>query len=177
MKRWCAIFSDFVQRANKGFFLLELQLSLFLVLLLLALLANVTGLGWQGWSRITADAELRDTGRYILNRLEKDIGVSSVSVKLDGAAGRKMLELQTLESKHVVHIYCDKKRLYRKILNLSGSGVNPLYINNVLIEEWKVEPVDTQCIIISFWLSYHNNRRYFQRLIYCHNGVIMGYEM
>ena len=175
MNKWYVISLGLKRKASQGFFLLELQLSLFLTMLMLTLLASGIGLGWQSWSRISADAELRDAGRYILNRIEKDISISSTAVRITGTAEKSCFDLQTVEGKHVIQIYCDKKRLYRKILNISGSGVNPLYINKILVEQWTVEPLDTKSILVSFWLSYNNNREYFQRIVHCYNGVIVDY--
>lgn len=176
MNKWYVISSGLQKKASRGFFLLELQLSLFLVMLLLTLLVSGMSLGWQSWSRISADAELRDAGRYILNRIEKDISVSSTAVRITGTAAKSCFDLQTVEGKHVIQIYCDKKRLYRKILNISGSGVNPLYINKILVEQWTIKALDSKSVLISFWLSYNNNnRQYFQRIVHCYNGVVVDY--
>lgn len=164
------------QRTKPGFFLVELQISLFLSMLLLSLLAGGVTLGWQSWKTISLDAELRDCSRYIFSRIDKDIGTSASSVSLNGS-GASQIEVQCLESKHVIRIYCERSRIYRKTLTRSGSGVNPLYINDILVENWNVQPVGNKSVLVSYTLRKNEHSQYFQQLIFCHNGYLKKSEV
>lgn len=178
MNRLCLICSRLKRRANLGFFLLEMQISLFVTILLLSLLAYGIGLGWRSWQTLSEEHELRDSSRYIMGRIEKDInlGATLVNVKKSGVAGKSILEINTLDAKHVIRIYCDQRRLYRKIITRAGSGVNPLYINNVYVYNWQANVVDDKKILIGYELKTGNSSQSFQELIYCHNGVVQIYE-
>ena len=121
---------------------------------------------------------MRDTSRYIMARIEKDINVSAslVNVKKNGVAGKSILEISMLDAKHVVRIYSDQRRLYRKIITRAGSGVNPLYISDVYVENWRADVVDNNKVLVGYDLIKGNRRLFFQQLIFCHNGVIKIYE-
>lgn len=176
MKRWSAICFSWNNKSEAGFLLVEFQAGLFLLFLLLPLLASGLGLSWQSWDRLNGEAELRDAGRYMLTRIEKDIGMNAVVVTIKGnnASGRAFLELQTLESKRMIRIYCEKQRLYRKILTTAGSGNNPLYINEVLVEGWQAARIDERSLLLSFELRKGKHKQSFSQLIYCYNGVVVN---
>lgn len=150
--------------------LLELQVSLFLTVILLMLLVSCMRLGWQSWNTLSSEIELRDVSRYMFSRLEKDIGIAAVSV--DVQKNGTVLELYTVENKQVIRFYCDKERLYRKVLTRAGSGVNPLYVNDIYVEQLRAERVDSRSLLVSYWLRAGTRREYFQSLIYCYNGVV-----
>lgn len=174
MKKCSAICLWWKNKAESGFMLLELQVGLLLLLLILPIIASGMGLGWQSWERLHREAELRDAGRYMLTRLEKDIGLNAVVVTIKGnnALGKAILELQTMESKRVIRVYWEKQRLYRKILTTAGSGNNPLYINDILVEQWQVERNDAKSLVLSFELRKGRHKQRFCQLMYCYNGVV-----
>lgn len=174
MKEWSAICLWWKNKAEAGFLILELQVGLFLLLLILPLVASGMGLTWQSWERLHREAELRDAGRYMLTRLEKDIGLNTAVVTIKGknALGKAFLELQTMESKRVIRVYCEKQRLYRKILTTAGSGNNPLYINDILVEKWQAERNGAKSLVLSFELRKGKYKQHFRQLMYCYNGVV-----
>ncbi|EJX03582.1 hypothetical protein EVA_08312 [gut metagenome] len=154
---------------------MELQVGIFLLLLLLPLLACGTGLCRQSWERLYCEAELRDTGRYMLTRMEKDVGLyaATVTIKRSSSPGRRFIEIQTLESRRVIRIYCEGQRLYRKILTNAGSGNNPLYVNGLLVEQWQVARADDHSLVVSFELQKGRHKQSFKQLLHCYNGVVV----
>lgn len=174
MKKWSAICSLWKENSSSGFLLLELQAEMFLLLLLLPIIISGMAMSWQSWERLQGEAELRDAGRYILNRLEKDICLNAeiVTIKKNNAGNSKFIELQTMERKRVIRVYWEKQRLYRKILTTAGSGNNPLYINDILVEQWQVEKADAKNLVLSFDLHKGKHSQSFRQLMHCYNGVV-----
>lgn len=163
---------------NRGFFLLQLQLSLAAAAFLGALLCTFSVGFLREWREVRSQTNLRDTGRYILSALEKELGYESVSVNIYRENdGKDAIKCESHYGNKAVAFLWKTPYLYKRTKTGSGIGTNPLYVNGYYVKDWKVKRVSEKLLLISFFLEKNSGKHLFRQLVYCGNGLVNDAEM
>lgn len=172
MGKWCLISS----RRHKGSLLLEVLLGFVVVsIAIMVFSARATQL-FSSWQRMERDTELFDAGRYMLTKLERELSISSTSVSI--LNGNK-LNITTEWGERKLEIFLQpvfsgavEDGLYMRTITNDGSGVNPVFIRDCFVDNWRVERISDKEIFVSFDLYKDQRRKTFARIFYCVNGEV-----
>ena len=172
MGKWCLISSQH----HKGSLLLEVLLGFVVVgIAVMVFSARATQL-FSGWQRMKTDTELFDAGRYMLTKLERELSISATSVTVSNG---KRLYIVTENGKRELEIYTQlvlkdgiDDGLYMCTITNDGSGVNPVFIRDCFVDNWRVERISDKEVFLSFDLYKDQRRKTFSRVFYCVNGEV-----
>lgn len=73
-------------------------------------------------------------------------------------------------------IYWDKQKLLQKTTTNTGSGVNPLSLEEVQVKEWQVQAVDSKRATLSFLLCSKSRSLRVKQQLYFYNAEVIGDE-
>ena len=173
--RYCSILFG-RNRKQAGFLLAELQISVAIMAVLVAVLYSDFCQLLQGWQKMFLDIQLQDTGRYMFSILEKDLCYEGQLITLgkDGLGNPKI----TCQTGHAGKTYTytwESKSFYKSTKTTGTSGKNPLFVPDVYVVDWQVAKIDERFLKMNFVLEKQGRRRNFERVYHCFNGVI-AYE-
>lgn len=156
---------------HKGFLLNEVLLGMVIVSVVTLLFGRNVVTIFTGWQRMQTDGELLDAGRYMLNKIERHLTLESTSVTI---TDRITIDCLTEYPDKTTKLYINSANggLYMQTKTLSGKGVNPLFIRDCNVTNWRAERISDKKILISFTLTKNNRSKDFVRLFYCVNGVV-----
>lgn len=166
MKKICSIFT----RRHKGFLLSEVLLGMVIVSIAVLLFGRNVMTIFTGWQRMLTDGELLDAGRYMLNKIERHLALEATSIKI---TNQNTLECLTGFGSKTTKIYFvaeGVEGLYMETNTLEGVGVNPLFIRDCNVSNWRAERIGPKKILVSFTLTKKDRSKDFVRLVYCVNS-------
>ena len=172
MGKWCLTFSQ----RHKGSLLLEVLMGFVIVSIGVMVFSTKAVQLFHAWQRMETDVELLDAGRYMLTKLERELSISTVDIRI---VGNTKLEIKTEYGHRDLEIYTTPMLLVPKIYDLylrttteEGSGVNPLFIRDCGVQNVSFERISDKEIFVKFDLVKQERRKTFERLFYCVNGVV-----
>ena len=160
-------------RKEAGFLLAELQISVAVLALVVALLYGDFYRLMQGWQRMFLDMQINDAARYMGSVLEKDLCYEGSYIILsEDYRGRSKLVCQTGHAGKTYTYTWESKSFYKSTKTTCTSGKNPLFVPDVYVVEWQVAKIDERFLKMNFVLEKQGRRRNFERVYHCFNGVI-----
>lgn len=159
---------------SQGFVLLELVLSLLVAVFLALMLLKGLQLLLPSWTKIIQQTSLYNTGHYILNILDKNIGYDAVSITISrDSKGMPKILCQTTNGNQSFSFTCENKRIHKTITKGSSSGTNPLYTSSCLVEEWSINKLSNNQLLVELTLKQDKESCQLSRRITCLNGSII----
>lgn len=159
-------------RKQNGYLLLELLCSLFFGgAALLVLLRTMSGM-LAGISQLREELLLESARRHLTTQLERTLALDTTQVTI---RGNKISCISLRGSKKYL-IYWEKQKLLLKTTTNTGSGVNPLSLEEVQVKDWQARAVDSKKAIISFSLNSKNKSLSVRQQLYLYNAEVMGDE-
>ena len=160
-------------RKEAGFLLAELQISVAILALVVALLYGDFYRLMQGWQRMFLDMQINDAARYMGSVLEKDLCYEGSYIILsEDYRGRPKLICQTGHAGKTYTYTWESKSFYKSTKTTGTSGKNPLFVPDVYVVDWQVAKIDERFLKMNFVLEKQGRRRNFERVYHCFNGVI-----
>lgn len=159
-------------RKQSGYLLLELLFSLFFGgVALLVFLRTMSGM-LAGISQLREELLLESARRHMTTQLERTLTLDTTQVTI---RGNKISCISLRGSKKYL-IYWDKQKLLLKTTTNTGSGVNPLSLEEVQVKEWQARAVDSKKVVISFALGGKNRSLSVRQQLHLYNAEVMGDE-
>lgn len=112
---------------------------------------------------------LDDASRYMFSILEKNLAYDARSIKI---TSKGVIKYNTIYGNKNIIIYLDNRKLYQKTITGTGIGVNPLFLENILISNWQVINKFDKYLLIKMTLYYGRHKKEFSKFIPCWNAVI-----
>ena len=163
-------------RKEAGFLLAELQISVAILALVVALLYGDFYRLMQGWQKMFLDMQINDAARYMESILEKDLCYEGKHITLsEDSKGRAKLICQTGHAGKTYTYTWESKSFYKSTKTTSTSGKNPLFVPDVSVVDWQASKIGERFLKLNFVLEKQGRRRSFERVYHCFNGVI-AYE-
>ena len=123
------LFSIYGGCREGGFLLAELQISVAILALVVALLYGDFQQIMQGWHRMFLDMQLQDAGRYMCSVLEKDLCYEGRLLTIgEDARGRAKLFCQTGHAGKIYTYTWENTAFYKSTKTTSTTGKNPLFV-------------------------------------------------
>lgn len=161
------------RKSRAGFVLLDVVFAFCILALLSVICSTASSRFMYYWQYQKQEIELQDAGRYMLNHLEKELGLNSHKVIINANG---IIKYQTIYGNKQIELYRNNGGLYKKTINAYSSGVNPLFLEKNTLVHWKVSIPKEKEILVQFTLKNGQRRKDFCGLIYCNNAVQCRYE-
>lgn len=159
---------------RQGFVLLEVAVVAAMICLAAAQFGRGALQVMENWHHLQTDAELNSAGLYMLDKLERDLCVDTVHLKIDG--DEMTATTNYGKRKHTYYLEPSGMGpsyvLYVQTETLDGVGVNPLFIRGCYLHNWQLAKVDGQRVYVSFDLLKENRKIKFARTFYLLNGSV-----
>ncbi|MCQ2381494.1 MAG: prepilin-type N-terminal cleavage/methylation domain-containing protein [Acidaminococcaceae bacterium] len=157
-------------RHHRGFILTEAMAGLAIMAIVLALFGSQVVRLFASWRNMRTDVELFDAGRYMLTKMEREICLDAVQITV----ANNIIDMQTKQGDRqvLVRYSAERKGIYQDTTTNEGTGTNPLFIRDCLVENWQVQKIDDKKISVKFDLVKNNRIKNFARNFYCLNGVV-----
>lgn len=135
-------------------------------------LLQTTGRAIAGSSRLREQLQLENARRHIMLQLEKTLGYDTIQVTIRG----NKISCVSLHGNKKYLIYWEKQKLLQRTTTNAGSGVNPLSLEEIQMQSWLVEAIDSKQLVISFVLGNKTRQQAVRQRIYCYNAEVIGDE-
>ena len=159
-------------RKQSGYLLLEVLCSLQLAAAALLVLLRTTSGGVESLVRVREQLLLENARRHITWQLEKTLALDAVKITIQG---QKIKCVSLLGNKSYL-IYCEKQKLLQKTTTGTGSGVNPLSLEEVQVRDWRVEALTGRDAVVSFTLSRGRQKLAVRQRLHCYNAEVVSNE-
>lgn len=156
-------------RRQKGYLLLELLFSLLLGSVALLLLLRLTSSTLANMQRVREQLLLENARRHLVMQLEKTLAFEATQVKITN----NKISCISLAGNKKYLIYAEKQKLLQKTTTGAGSGVNPLSLEEVAVQEWQVEASGSKQADISFKLCGSSQQLVVRQRVYCYNAEVI----
>lgn len=155
---------------KKGFVLTEVVGALAILCVITALCGSQIVKLFTSWQNMQIDVQLFDAGRYMLTKMEREISLNAVKIYVQD----NKIQMQTKQgSKEIVIRYNDEVAgLYQDTTTNLGTGTNPLFIRDCLVDNWQVAKIEDKKLRVTFDLTKAGRRKTFARIFYVLNGVV-----
>lgn len=164
----------FLSNKRKGFLLAELQVSVAILAIVVALLYSNFCQILQGWQRMFLDMQLQDAGRYMLSVLEKDLCYEGRLITLsEDYKGAPKIICQTGNAGKTYTYTWEGRSFYKSTKTTSTSGKNPLFVPDCQVIDWQAQRINDSFLKLSFVLQKQNRCQSFTQLFYCFNGSVV----
>lgn len=168
---WCGH-----NKGEAGFLLAELQISVAIMALLVAVLYSDFCQLLQGWQKIFLDLQLQDTGRYMYSILEKDLCYEGQMITItEDSLGKTKLICQTGHAGKSYTYTLSGRSLYKSTKTTKTTGKNPLFIPDCHVVDWQAERIGEKLLALQITLEKQGRRQEFRKLFHCFNGSV-NYE-
>lgn len=160
-------------RHHKGFLLTEVLLGVVITSIVVILFGRNIMSIFSGWRKMQIDGELLDAGRYMLTKIERHLGLEATGVRV---INNSTIDFSTEYPDKTIKLYIHSVNggLYMQTISREGTGVNPLYIRDCAVSNWRAERISNKEILVSFTLKKDNRTKDFVRLFYCVNGTVQN---
>lgn len=137
------------------------------MVLLQTLFSTVTGLG-----RIQEELLLENARRHLTTQLERTLSFDTTQVTIRG----NKISCVSLRGNKKYLIYWEKQKLLMKTTTNTGSGVNPLSLEEVQVKEWQVQAVGRHKAVLNYLLCTKNKKLRISQQLHCYNAEVVGDE-
>lgn len=168
--------STYSGRNNResGFLLVELQISVAIVAIVVAMLYADFCQVLQGWQKMFLDIQIQDTDRYMFSILEKDLCYEGQQIVItEDSLGKTKIICQTGHAGKSYTYSLTGRSLYKTTKTTKTSGKNPLFVPDCQIVDWQARRLDENLLVLKITLEKQGRRRDFQRLLHCFNGRVI----
>ena len=135
-------------------------------------LLQTTGGALAGISRTREQLQLEEARRHLTLQLEKTLGYDAVQITIKS----NKISCVSLHGNKKYLIYWEKQKLLQRTTTNAGSGVNPLSLEDIKLQSWQAEAVDSKPADISFVLCSKTKQLAVRQQIYCYNAEVIGDE-
>lgn len=156
-------------KRQKGYLLLELLFSLLLGSAALLLLLRITSNTLGNMQRVREQLLLENARRHLVLQLEKTLSFETTQVKIKD----NKISCISLTGNKKYLIYAEKQKLLQKTTTGAGSGVNPLSLEEVSVQDWQAKAVDSKQADISFKLCGSSQKLMVRQRVYCYNAEVI----
>ncbi len=159
---------------ERGFLLLELQITAALAALLVMLCYQDFCLLLTGWQHLRTDMYLRDAGRYMQSVLAKDLGyeASELTLRSDSKGIRKHISATNYAGKTFTYTL-ERNGLYKQTKTITTTGKNPLFVPDCKVTDWQVERLGEKIVLVQFTLAKDGRQQFFEQYLHCLNGRVL----
>lgn len=158
---------------RKGFILTEMLTGLAIITIVACVFGGQIIKLFTSWRNMQTDVEIFDAGRYMLTKLERELCLDAVEVFVT-ADNRLQIQTKQGAKQVVVRYNGERMGLYQDTTTNDGTGTNPLFIRDCLVDNWSVKKIDDKKIFVEFALQKNNRKKNFARIFYCLNGLTDG---
>ena len=152
-------------RKQSGYLLLETLCSLLLAAAALLVLLRTTSGGVESLVRVREQLLLENARRHIMMQLEKTLTLDAVKIVIR----EQKISCLSLHGNKKYLIYCEKQKLLQRTTTGTGSGVNPLSLEEVQVKDWQAEALTGRDAVVSFTLSRGKQKLAVRRRLHCYN--------
>lgn len=160
------------RQKQRGYLALELLFSLLLGSTALIVLLGTLGSTLAGLSRMREELLLENARRHITLQLEKTVAFGSTQVVIKG----NKISCVSLTGNKKLLIYQEKQKLLQKTTTGSGTGVNPLSLEDVQVRDWQAKARGEKQAAVTFRLCGQARELQVTQELYCYNGEVIGDE-
>lgn len=151
-----------------GYLLLDALLAVLAAAALLGFAVKATSDLGISLKTIQEQIRLQEARRHILAQLEKTLAYDATKIVLEN----NKINCVSLTGNKKLVIYNDKKALYQRTTTGEGTGVNPLSLEDVGVNNLQAAALDAHRLCLSFTLQVNERRRNVVQVIYCYNARI-----
>lgn len=159
-------------RKQSGYLLLEILCSLLLAAVALLVLLRTTSGGVESLVRVREQLLLENARRHITLQLEKTLTLDTVKITIQG----QKINCVSLHGNKRYLIYCEKQKLLQKTTTGTGSGVNPLSLEEVQVKDWRVEALTGKNAVVCFTLTRGRQKLAVRQRLHCYNAEVVNDE-
>ncbi len=161
-------------KKEAGFLLTELQVSVALMAILVALVYADFCQLLQGWQKMFLDMQLQDTGRYMLSVLEKDLCYEGQLIALtEDSLGNTKIICQTGHAGKSYTYSLSGKSLYKSTTTTKTTGKNPLFVPDCQVANWQAHRLGEKLLLLEITLEKQGRSQEFKQLLHCFNGSVV----
>lgn len=171
--RYCSILFG-RNRKQAGFLLAELQISVAIMAVLVAVLYSDFCQLLQGWQKMFLDIQLQDTGRYMFSILEKDLCYEGQLITLDkDSLGNPKITCRTGHAGKSYTYTLNSKSLYKTTKTTKTSGKNPLFVPGCNVMDLQAERLGEKLLGLEITLEKDGRRQKLSQIMHCFNGSVV----
>lgn len=128
------------------------------------LLRTISG-GVESLLRLREQLLLENARRHITLQLEKILTLDATKITIRN----QKISCVSLHGNKKYLIYCEKQKLLQKTTTGTGSGVNPLSLEEVQVKSWRAEALTSRDAVVSFTLSRGKQKVAVRQRLHCYN--------
>ena len=161
-------------RKQAGFLLAELQVSVAIMAILVAVLYADFCQLLQGWQKMFLDIQLQDTGRYMFSILEKDLCYEGQLITLGkDSLGNTKITCQTGHAGKSYTYTLSSRSLYKTTKTTKTSGKNPLFVPGCNVIELQADRLGEKLVGLQMVLEKDGRQKNFKQIMHCFNGSVV----
>ena len=161
-------------RKQAGFLLAELQVSVAIMAVLVAVLYTDFCQLLQGWQKMFLDIQLQDTGRYMFSILEKDLCYEGQLITLGkDSLGKPKITCQTGHAGKSYIYTLSSKSLYKTTKTTKTSGKNPLFVPGCQLMDLQATRLGDKLLGLQMVLEKDGRRQKLSQVMHCFNGSVV----
>lgn len=173
LERFFSIFSGCNNR-RAGFLLVELQISVAIMAIVVAVLYADFCQVLQGWQKIFLDIQIQDTDRYMFSVLEKDLCYEGQQIVItEDSLGKTKIVCQTGHAGKSYTYSLTGRSLYKTTKTTKTSGKNPLFVPDCQVVDFQAERLGENLLSLNITLEKQGRRQNFKKLLHCFNGSVI----
>jgi len=173
LERLFSIFSGCNNR-RAGFLLVELQISVAIMAIVVAVLYADFCQVLQGWQKIFLDIQIQDTDRYMFSVLEKDLCYEGQQIVItEDSLGKTKIVCQTGHAGKSYTYSLTGRSLYKTTKTTKTSGKNPLFVPDCQVVDFQAERLGENLLSLNITLEKQGRRQNFKKLLHCFNGSVI----
>ena len=173
LERFFSIFAGCNNR-RAGFLLVELQISVAIMAIVVAVLYADFCQVLQGWQKIFLDIQIQDTDRYMFSVLEKDLCYEGQQIVItEDSLGKTKIVCQTGHAGKSYTYSLTGRSLYKTTKTTKTSGKNPLFVPDCQVVDFQAERLGENLLSLNITLEKQGRRQNFKKLLHCFNGSVI----
>ena len=126
--------------------------------------------GVESLVRVREQLLLENARRHIIMQLEKTLTLDAVKIVIR----EQKINCLSLHGNKKYLIYCEKQKLLQKTTTGTGSGVNPLSLEEVQVKDWQAEALTGRDAVVSFTLSRGRQQLAVRQRLHCYNAEVVS---
>ena len=134
------------------------------------MLLRTTSGGVESLVRVREQLLLENARRHIMMQLEKTLTLDAVKIVIR----EQKINCLSLHGNKKYLIYCEKQKLLQKTTTGTGSGVNPLSLEEVQVKDWRAEALAGRDAVVSFTLSRGRQKLAVRQRLHCYNAEVVS---
>ena len=134
------------------------------------MLLRTTSGGVESLVRVREQLLLENARRHITLQLEKTLTLDVVKITIRG----QKINCVSLHGNKSYLIYCEKQKVLQKTTTGTGSGVNPLSLEEVQVRDWRTEALTSKEAVVSFTLTGGRQQLAVRQVLHCYNAEVVS---